>query len=111
MVNAGFGVAAFYYYPGLSLTFAVVLFAWWLAFGGAIAVYAAVQQKKMGTAWGWSAFSGALSIVAGAFALLVPPATLAAIMGLIAGYAIVSGIVFLAGAFKLRALAHPAMAR
>lgn len=108
VVSVGFGVAAIYYYPGLSLTFAVVLFAWWLTFGGAIAVYAAVQQKKLGMAWGWSAVAAVLSIVAGVFALLVPPATLAAIMGLIAAYAIVSGVVFLAGAFKLRSLAHPA---
>jgi len=108
VVSVGFGIAALYYYPGLSLTFAVVLFAWWLTFGGAIAVYAAVQQKKLGMAWGWSAVAGALSIVAGVFALLVPPATLAAIMGLIAAYAIVSGTMFLVGAFKLRSLAHPA---
>ena len=108
VVSGGFGIAAIYYYPGLSLSFAVVLFAWWLTFGGAFAVSAAVQQKKLGMAWGWSAVAGALSIVAGVFALLVPPATLAAIMGLIAAYAIVSGIVFLAAAIKLRALAHPA---
>jgi len=108
VVSGGFGIAALYYYPGLSLSFAVVLFAWWLTFGGAIAVYAAMQQKKLGMSWGWSATAGVLSIVAGAFALLVPPATLAAIMGLIAAYAIVSGVVFLAAAFKLRSLAHPA---
>src|SRR5881397_2765579 len=30
LVSVAFGVAAFYYYPGLSLTFAVVLVAWWL---------------------------------------------------------------------------------
>ena len=108
VVSVGFGIAALYYYPGLSLTFAVVLFAWWLTFGGAIAVYAAVQQKKLGMPWGWSAVAAALSIVAGVFALLVPPATLAAIMGLIAAYAIVSGTMFLVGAFKLRSLAHPA---
>jgi uncharacterized membrane protein HdeD (DUF308 family) len=108
VVSVGFGIAALYYYPGLSLTFAVVLFAWWLTFGGAIAVYAAVQQKKLGMPWGWSAVAAALSIVAGVFALLVPPATLAAIMGLIAAYAIVSGAMFLVGAFKLRSLAHPA---
>lgn len=33
--------------------------------------------------------------------MLAPPATLAAIMGLIAGFAIVSGVVLLVGAFKL----------
>ncbi len=50
---------------------------------------------------------GVLSVVAGIFALLSPPATLAAIMGLIAGFAIVVAIVSIAGAFKLRALVHP----
>ena len=40
------------------------------------------------------------------FALLSPPATLAAIMGLIAGFAIVTGIALLVGAFKLQSLVH-----
>ena len=108
IVSVGFGVAALYYYPGLSLTFAVVLVAWWLTFAGAIAGYAAMQQKKLGLQWGWSAFAGVLSILAGLFALLFPPATLAAIMGVIAAFAILSGIVMLVGAFQLRSLAHPA---
>src|SRR5262245_42708138 len=30
VVSVAFGIAAVYYYPGLSLTFAVVLTAWWL---------------------------------------------------------------------------------
>ena len=55
VVSVGFGVAALAYYPGLSLTYAVLLFSWWLTLGGAISVYAAMQQKKMGLQWGWSA--------------------------------------------------------
>jgi uncharacterized membrane protein HdeD (DUF308 family) len=42
-----------------------------------------------------------VSIVTGVLALMSPPTTLAAIMGLIAGFAIVSGIVLLIGAFRL----------
>jgi hypothetical protein len=35
-----------------------------------------------------------------------PPVTLAAIMGLIAGFAIVSGVVLLLGAFRLASARH-----
>ena len=40
-------------------------------------------------------------------ALLSPPVTLAAIMGLIAAFAIVAGVALLMGAFKLRSLVRP----
>ena len=50
---------------------------------------------------------GVLSLVASVFALLSPPATLAAIMGLIAGFAVVSGIALIIGAFKLRSIVNP----
>ena len=65
LVGVGFGIAALFYYPGLSLTF------------------------------------GILSVVAGVIAIMIPPVTLATIMALIAGFALVSGVVLLIGAFKL----------
>src|SRR5438046_1271091 len=61
LVGVAFGVAALYYYPGLSLTFAVVLVAWWLTITGAIGIYAAVQEKTLGLKWGWTAAFGGLS--------------------------------------------------
>jgi uncharacterized membrane protein HdeD (DUF308 family) len=48
-----------------------------------------------------------LSVVAAGFALLAPPITLAAIMGLIGGFAVVSGIALIIGAFKLRSVVNP----
>ena len=107
LVGVGFGIAALVYYPVLSLSFAVVWVAWWLLFTGILGIYAAMQEKNMGAAWGWSAAFGVLSVVASVFALLSPPATLAAIMGLIAGFAIVAGVALLFGAFKLRSLVRP----
>ncbi|HTS87791.1 MAG TPA: DUF308 domain-containing protein [Gemmatimonadales bacterium] len=104
IVSTGFGVASLIYYPVLSLTFAIVWVAWWLMLSGILELYGAVLLKKMGTSWGWPAAFGVLSVAAAAFALLIPPATLAAIMGLIAGFAIVAGVALLAGAFRLRAL-------
>jgi uncharacterized membrane protein HdeD (DUF308 family) len=99
--SAVFGVAALYFYPVLSLAFVVFWAAWWLLFTGALAIYAAVEERRMGVSWGWTLTFGFVSLVAAVFAMLAPPATLAAIMGLIAGFAIVSGVVLLVGAFKL----------
>ena len=107
LVSAGFGVAALIYYPGLSLSFAVVLVAWWLLLTGILGIYAGVQQKKLGVQWGWTVAFGVLSLLAGVFAVMAPPATLAAIMGLIAGFAIVSGIALIFGAFKMRSVVNP----
>ena len=107
LVSVGFGIAALFYYPGLSLTFAVVMVSWWLTLTGILGIYAGVMQKSIGMPWGWTVAFGALSVVAGLFALLAPPVTLAAIMGLIAGFALVSGVAFVVGAFKLRSVVHP----
>jgi uncharacterized membrane protein HdeD (DUF308 family) len=104
LVGVGFGIAALIYYPVLSLTFAVVWVAWWLLFTGVLGIYMALQQRTLGIQWGWSAAFGVLSVVASAFALLAPPVTLAAIMGLIAAFAIVGGVALVWGAFKLRSL-------
>ncbi len=107
LVGVAFGIAALFYYPGLSLTFAVVWASWWLMLTGILGIYAGVMQKSLGVQWGWTVAFGVLSVVAGLFALLVPPITLAAIMGLIAGFALVSGVALVVGAFKLRSVVHP----
>jgi uncharacterized membrane protein HdeD (DUF308 family) len=101
LVSVAFGVAAVYYYPVLSLTFAVVWAAWWLLFTGGLGIYIAMQERSLGMPWGWTFVFGLSGIVASALAFMNPPATLGAIMGLIAGFAIVSGVVLLVGAYKL----------
>jgi uncharacterized membrane protein HdeD (DUF308 family) len=106
LVSAAFGVAALYYYPDLSLAFAVVWVTWWLFLTGALAIYAAIVERRLGVSWGWTLALGIVSIIAGVLALMNPPVTLAAIMGLIAGFAIVSGVVLLLGAFKLASARH-----
>jgi uncharacterized membrane protein HdeD (DUF308 family) len=102
IISAGFGIAALYYYPGLSLSFAVVWTAWWLMLTGFVATYAAFQQRSAGLPWGWTMAFGVLSVAAGVFALIYQPATLAAIMGFISAFAIVGGILLLIGAAKLK---------
>jgi uncharacterized membrane protein HdeD (DUF308 family) len=102
-IGVAFGVAALYYYPGLSLSFAVVWTTWWLILTGALAIYLAVWERGVGLSWGWTLAFGVLSIAAGVLAIMNPPATLAAIIGLIAGFALVSGVLLLIGAFRLSA--------
>ena len=104
LVSLAFGVAAIYYYPVLSLAFAVIWFTWWLFLTGILGIYAGLMEKRLGMSWGWTVAFGVLSIIAAVFALMQPPITLAAILGLIAGFAIVSGIVLLIGALRLRAI-------
>lgn len=106
LVSVCFGIAAFYYYPGLSLSFAVVLVAWWLMITGFLGIYAGLVERRMGMPWGWSAAFGVVSVVAAVFALLAPPVTLAAILGLIAGFSIVTGVILVAAAFKIRSVVH-----
>jgi uncharacterized membrane protein HdeD (DUF308 family) len=101
VIGIVFGIAAFQNYPGLSLAFAVVWVAWWLLLSGAIALYLAFAERRLGLSWGWTLAFGLVCVAAGVFALMSPPATLAAIMGLIAFFAIVSGVVHLIGAFTL----------
>src|SRR4029077_14038828 len=85
LIGVAFGVAALYYYPGLSLSFDVVWTTWWLILTGALAIYLAVWERGAGLSWGWTLAFGLLSIAAGVLAIMNPPATLAAIIGLIAG--------------------------
>jgi uncharacterized membrane protein HdeD (DUF308 family) len=102
LVSAAFGVAALYYYPTLSLAFAITWASFWLALTGIMAIAVSMQEKKAGLPWGWVFTFGVASLVASIAAWLSPPATLGAIMGLIAGFAIVSGVVLLIGAFRLK---------
>src|SRR5262245_37601014 len=106
LISTAFGVAAFYYYPLLSLAFALTWFSLWLALSGIAGIAVAIQQKRMGLQWGWVFTWGVVSVVASVAAWVYPPATLGAIMGLIAGFAIISGVALLVGAFYFRSIEH-----
>jgi uncharacterized membrane protein HdeD (DUF308 family) len=101
LVSVAFGIAALYYYPVLSLTFAVVWASYWLLLSGFVGIYEALHERRMGVPWAWTLAFGVLSALAGLYAIVVPPVTLAVIMGLMAGFALVGGIVLLIGFFKL----------
>jgi uncharacterized membrane protein HdeD (DUF308 family) len=101
LISVAFGIAALYYYPGLSLAFAVIWLAWWLLISGAIAIYAGMQERQSGQSWGWTVVWGIVSILAGVYAFMNPGIALVSIMTFIAVVAIIVGILRLAAAFKL----------
>ncbi len=117
IVGVAFGAAALYYFPGLSLTFAVLWTAYWLTFSGVMAVYASFMERRVGLAWGWTMAFGVVAIVGGIFAFMNPTATLATLLGVIAAFAIISGVVLLIGGGRMQSLqrdlrnATPAAAR
>lgn len=109
LISIGFGVAALYYYPVLSLTFAVIWVAYWLLLSGFVSIYIAVQERRIHTSWGWAFAFGVLSVLAGIYAIAVPPITLIVLMGLIAGFAIVGGVFLLIGFFRLSSVQSAAV--
>ena len=102
IVSVGFGVAAFYYYPLLSLSYAVLWTALWLTTSGVFGIQAALQEKKAGVSWGWTMAFGILALVSGVLAIGYPGITLAGLMGTLAGVGVVGGIAMLIGAGKMQ---------
>lgn len=102
IVSLLFGIAALYYYPALSLAFAVMWTAWWLIAGGALGVYVAVEERKAELPWGWTLTSGVIAIGFGVLAMLYPAITLAALMGVIATFGILGGIALVVAASKMQ---------
>ena len=101
IVGVAFGVAALYYFPGLSLTFAVIWTAYWLTVTGIIAAYIAWQERSAGLSWGWTMAFGLVAIAGGVIAFMNPQATLASLLGVLAGFAIISGVFLLIAAGSL----------
>ncbi len=93
-------------------TFALVI-AFWAMFSGFVEIIHSIDLRRVyphgrlarigglvSVGFGIAAFGG------GVVAFLNPPATLAAILGLISGFALLSGVLLVMGAFRLSSLKH-----
>ena len=102
LVSTLFGIAALYYYPGLSLTFAVIWTALWLITGGVLGAYIAIQERNANLSWGWTMVFSLVALAGGVLAIMYPRITLAGLISLIAAFGIVGGVTLLVGAGKMQ---------
>jgi len=106
IIGVAFGVMAFYYYPFLSLSYAVLLTSLWMLTAGLIGVYVAIEERRAGFHWGWMMTFGIVGIIAGVGAFMNPGATLAALMVFLAWFGIIGGFAMLMGAGRMQQIEH-----
>jgi uncharacterized membrane protein HdeD (DUF308 family) len=98
-----FGLVAFLF-PGITLEVLILLFAAYAAVDGVFAIIAGVRAAERHERWGALVLEGLIGIAAAAVAIAWPALTLIALVYIIAAWAIVSGVVLLAAATRLRPL-------
>ena len=92
--------------PGITALFLVTLIGTWAILTGASEIVAAWKLRKEIQGELLLAINGALSVVFGLYLWLFPGAGAIALIWLIAAFAIVSGVMLLLFAFRLRSLAN-----
>lgn len=94
------GIIAFVM-PAATMLALVLLFAAYMLVDGVFAIIAAVRSAQQHDRWGLLVLEGLADIAAGAIAVLWPGITVLAFVLLVAAWAIVSGGLVLAAAFRL----------
>ncbi len=102
LVSLAIGVATFFY-PGLTAIAFVLFLAGYALFTGILEIVLAVWLRKVIEREWMLAVSGALSVLFGVAVLLVPLAGVLVFVWLVAFYALLSGVLQLALAFRARA--------
>jgi uncharacterized membrane protein HdeD (DUF308 family) len=88
--------------PGVTIGALILWFGAFMVVDGIFAIVAGVRAAAHHQRWGALIFEGIVDLIAGAIAFLAPLATLLALVYLNAAWAIVSGALMLAAAFRLR---------
>ena len=95
-----FGVLTFIW-PGISLVTLVLLYGAYALVDGVLALIAAVKGGAPAPRW-WLALVGALGILAGLVAMALPGMTAIVLVLVIAGWMVVTGVIQIVGAIRLR---------
>lgn len=95
------GVATFIA-PGMTLTALVLLFGCYALVDGLLNIAGAVRSARAGERWGALVFEGVVGIAAGLVAIAWPAITALALVYVIAAWALLTGILELAVAIRLR---------
>jgi uncharacterized membrane protein HdeD (DUF308 family) len=98
-----FGIVALLM-PGVTILALTLLFAVYMIFDGVLAITAAIWAARHHERWGWLVLEGIADLIAGAIAFLWPIVTVLVFIYLMAFWAIVSGGLLIAAAFRLHPL-------
>lgn len=96
-----FGIAAFAM-PLVTMLSLVVVFAAFSVIDGVFAIVMSVRGARKGERWIWLLLNGILGIAIGAVALLWPGVTVLAFVLMMVAWALVSGVLMLVSAFRLK---------
>ena len=96
-----FGVAAFVW-PAPTLTILIFLFGAFVLVDGVFGLVHAIRYRRQLRRWGLLALEGVLGIAIGALTFSAPGITAFALLMLIAAWAIVTGVLQIVAAFRLR---------
>jgi len=96
-----FGLLAFIL-PGITLTALILLLGAYMLVDGVFAIVAAVRADRHDERWWLLLAEGVLGVLAGIVAFLWPGLTALALLYLVAAWAIVTGILQIVGAIRLR---------
>ena len=96
-----FGLLAFVW-PGITLASLVFLFGAYALVDGAFAIVAGIRAPKEYKRWWVLLLEGIFGVIAGVLAFAVPGMTALILLGLIAGWAIVTGVLEIVAAIQMR---------
>jgi uncharacterized membrane protein HdeD (DUF308 family) len=102
LLGIGIGVAALYFYPIVSLTYAIIWCGVWLLAAGVASFSASVGEMRDGQSWGWAITLGVAALLTALFVMLHPAMTIRLLVDLIVLYGLVAGATLLIGAVDYR---------
>jgi uncharacterized membrane protein HdeD (DUF308 family) len=101
LLAIAFGVLAFFA-PGLGIAVLVGLFAAWALIDGATSLVTGIGSRRTDKSWWLEILEGIVSIIAGIIALIFPVLAAEILVIIIAAWAIVTGIIEIIAAIRLR---------
>ncbi len=96
-----FGILAFVW-PGITWLTLIIIFGVYAIIDGAVAVVTGLMRTKESPRWWTFVLEGLVSIAAGIVALILPELTILVLIYMIASWAVITGILEVAAAIRLR---------
>lgn len=101
VIAIAFGIMAFTW-PGITLLILLALFAAYALLGGAVSIYGAIKNRRQNGDWWLPLLFGLVSLGAGVVAVVHPELTALILVLLIAANALVTGVLDIVVAIRLR---------